>query len=222
MLASGTAVTKGNTVVLDGSKGWIIPKSGKIACGMKEAFKNLVKQFPKEANDMTELYEQKGIYVFDLWLKNGSAEDKVGYKRLIMRSDNEPSIKALKSAVKAAVSGVEVVLEESKTGDSRSNGMIESAVKECKRQCRAMKSALQEHIGAEIDDKHPLLSWVARHGCFLVSRYRLGQDGRTAYERLKGKRWKVERKTVEKADGHVWREDMVQAVEELRDRSQRP
>ena len=30
MLASGTAVTKGNAVLLDGIKGWIIPKSGKI------------------------------------------------------------------------------------------------------------------------------------------------------------------------------------------------
>ena len=41
---------------------------------MKEAFQDLVRQYPKEANDMTE---QKGIYVFDLWLKNGSAKDKV-------------------------------------------------------------------------------------------------------------------------------------------------
>ena len=75
VLASGTAVTKGNAVLLDGSKGWIIPKSGKIAAGMKEAFKDLVKQYPKEPNEMMELYEQKGIYIFDLWLKNGSAKD---------------------------------------------------------------------------------------------------------------------------------------------------
>ena len=58
MLASGSAVTKGNAVLLDGSKGWIIPKSGKIAAGMKQAFKDLVRQYPKEPNDMTELYEQ--------------------------------------------------------------------------------------------------------------------------------------------------------------------
>ena len=58
MLASGTAVTKGNAVLLDGIKGWIIPKSGKIAAGMKQAFKDLVRQYPKEPNDMTELYEQ--------------------------------------------------------------------------------------------------------------------------------------------------------------------
>ena len=112
-----------------------------------------------------------------------------GYKRVTLRSDNEPAVKSLKEAVQAA-SSVEVLLEESKTGDSRSNGLAEAAVKESKRQCRAMKSAFLEKTKAEINDTHPIWSWVARHGNFLMSRYRVGQDGRTAYERLKGKRWK--------------------------------
>ena len=75
MLASGTAVAKKNMVVLEGDKGWILPKSGKIANGMRAAFKKLVEAHPKEADDLTELYEHKGIYVFDLWL-NGTAKDK--------------------------------------------------------------------------------------------------------------------------------------------------
>ena len=115
--------------------------------------------------------------------------DEVGYKRLILKSDNEPAIKALKDAVKAA-SQVDVILEESKTGDSQSNGLAEVAVRESKRQCRAMKSALQEHLGVEIGEKHPILSWLARHGNFLISRYRVGQDGKTGYEKLKGKKWR--------------------------------
>ena len=84
--------------------------------------------------------------------------DEVGYNRLIFKSDNEPAIKSLKSAVKAATKGVEIVLEESKTGDSQSNGQVESSVRETKRQCRAMKSALQERMDMEVDEKHPLLS----------------------------------------------------------------
>ena len=54
---------------------------------------------------------------------------------MTLRSDNEPAVKSLKEAVQAA-SSVEVLLEESKTGDSRSNGLAEAAVKESKRQCR--------------------------------------------------------------------------------------
>ena len=115
--------------------------------------------------------------------------DEVGYKRLVLKSDNEPAIKALKSSVKDS-SKVDIILEESKTGDSQSNGLAEVAVRETKRQCRAMKSALQERLSVEVGEKHPILSWMARHGNFLVSRYRIGQDGRTGYEKLKGKRWK--------------------------------
>ena len=115
--------------------------------------------------------------------------DECGYKRIILRSDNEPSVKALKQKVKTATS-VEVVLEEGKTGDSRSMGSVEAAVKETKRQCRAMKSSLQEKLGIELVDGHHVLTWLARHGAFLISRYRVGADGRTPYERLKGKAWR--------------------------------
>ena len=45
-------------------------------------------------------------------------------------------------------------------------------------------------MGQEIPETHAILTWVARRGNFLISRYRVGADGRTPYERLKGKRWK--------------------------------
>ena len=53
-----------------------------------------------------------------------------------------------------------------------------------------MKSALQEKLGMEVSDRHPIWSWLSRHANFLISRFRIGQDGKTAYERLKGKRWR--------------------------------
>ena len=75
---------------------------------------------------------------------------------------------------------MDLILEEGKTGDRPSNGSVESAVRESKRQARAMKSSLQEKMGHEIPEKHAILTWMARHGNFLISRYRVGQDGRTA------------------------------------------
>ena len=89
--------------------------------------------------------------------------DECGYNRIILKSDNEPAIKSLKAKVKE-FSKVEIALEEGKTGES-------------KRQCRAMKSALQDNLGMEIHDRHPILTWMARHGNFLVSRFRVGPDG---------------------------------------------
>ena len=118
-----------------------------------------------------------------------SCLDEMGYRRIILKSDNEVSIKALKDSIKAAAK-TELSLEEGKTGDKPSTGSVESAVKETKRQCRAMKSALEEKLGKSIPDRHAIWTWLARHACFLISRYRVGPDGRTPYERLKGKRWR--------------------------------
>ena len=72
VLASGSAVAKKNLVMLEGSKGAIIPKGGKIAAGLRASFARLLKEHPDEARSLTQLYEEKGIYVFDLWLQNGS------------------------------------------------------------------------------------------------------------------------------------------------------
>ena len=118
-----------------------------------------------------------------------SCLDEMGYRRIILKSDNEVSIKALKDSIKAAAK-TELSLEEGKTGDKPSTGSVESAVKETNRQCRAMKSALEEKLGKSIPDRHAIWTWLARHACFLISRYRVGPDGRTPYERLKGKRWR--------------------------------
>ena len=71
-LASGTEVAKKNMVVLNGDGGKIIPRSSKIATEMEKHLKRLMKQYPEEAEKLTEMYVQKGIYVFDLWVQNGS------------------------------------------------------------------------------------------------------------------------------------------------------
>lgn len=113
-----------------------------------------------------------------------------GYKRIILKSDNENSIKALKAKVKEAATSVEVLLEEGKTGDKPSTGAVEVAVRETKRLCRTLKSYLQEKIGEEIPDRHAILTWIARHTNFLISRFRVGADGRTPHERLRGKKWR--------------------------------
>ena len=43
----------------------------------------------------------------------------------------------------------------------------------------------------EIPDAHPVLTWLARHANFLMSRFRInGHDGKTGYERLKGRKWR--------------------------------
>lgn len=116
--------------------------------------------------------------------------EETGYRRIVFKSDNEPAIKSLKATVKQSLKGIEVVPEESKTGDHPSNGACESAVRETKRQVKAMKSSLEERLNYKIADRHPILSWISRQANFLLSRFRVGRDGRTPYERSRGRRWK--------------------------------
>ncbi len=115
--------------------------------------------------------------------------EETGYKRVILKSDNENSIKSLKDGIKKGLNGVEAIMEESKTGDSRANGSCEAAVKETKRQVKAMKSALEEKLDTKIGERHPILAWIGRHANFMISRFRVGPDGRTPYERSRGRRW---------------------------------
>ena len=118
-------------------------------------------QVKDEHSGMTCVVPAKGPDQFAVDFMLGVL-DECGYKRVILKSDNEPAIKALKAKVKEA-SSVEVILEEGKTGDKPSTGAVEVS---SKRQCRAMKSALQENLGIEVHERHPILIWLARHGTF--------------------------------------------------------
>lgn len=79
-----------------------------------------------------------------------------------------------------------MIPEESKTGDSRANGCCEVAVRETKRQVKAMKSALEEKLDIKIGERHPILAWIGIG--MQTSRFRAGPDGRTPYERSR-RRW---------------------------------
>ena len=59
--------------------------------------------------------------------------NETGYKRLILKSDNEPAILALKNEVKAQAKDVEIIMQESPTGDHSANGSVEVAVRDEKR-----------------------------------------------------------------------------------------
>ena len=63
-----------------------------------------------------------------------------------MKSDGERSIVALKAAVRMRCGDVEILLQESPVGDHQANGAAEVAVRELKRQVRALKLMLEERF----------------------------------------------------------------------------
>ena len=116
----------------------------------------------------------------------------LGWRRIILKSDSEESIMALKGGVRAGLDDVDVAFEESPRGDHKANGETENAVKQVKGQIRVLYLALMARMGGNVmlPYSHPLVQWLPRHAATVVSRYRVGEDGFTAEQRRSGKRWR--------------------------------
>ena len=74
---------------------------------------------------------------------------------------------------------------------SGSNGVIERGIKEVQGQLRAMKSALDTRVGVDIRGTSNILPWMVECASVLINRYLVRKDGKTAYERLRGKKSKM-------------------------------
>ena len=110
----------------------------------------------------------------------------------IIRSDNEPSILALKSRVATALrlEGMQAKLEESAAYDSRGNGLAEGAVREVKDGTRTNLACLFARYGKRFNGNHPVVPWLVKYTTAMINRRRIGPDGRTAYELRKGRPFK--------------------------------
>ena len=106
----------------------------------------------------------------------------LGFKRILVRSDNERSLSSLIERVTCNLTGVEWLLMTFPEGDH--------AVREINAQTRILRSQLEQRLGSRIDEKDPLISWIPRHAANCVSRYRLMDDGRTLDQWRCGKTWK--------------------------------
>ena len=87
-------------------------------------------------------------------------------------------------------------------GESQSNGKAERAVRSIEDQVRTLKAALETHISARIPVDHPVMEWIVEHAAFLINRYVLGTDGRTAYGRLHGR--EVKERIAEFGEKIMW------------------
>ena len=81
---------------------------------------------------------------------------------MILKSDNEPSILALRKTIRQALPEIEVLEENSPPGDHQANGLAEAGVREVKRQMRAIRFSTEEQLHQRIPDDHPVLAWLPR------------------------------------------------------------
>ena len=112
---------------------------------------------------------------------------------VILKSDQEPAMKAIIQEMcrhRAAGGGTQMtrsVVESSPVGSSASNGVVERAIQSVEAQMRVMRSALESRCGVKIPAASSLWAWMAEYAAVMLNRMEVGRDGKTAYERTKGK-----------------------------------
>ena len=113
---------------------------------------------------------------------------RFGHRRkLLLRSDGENAIKDLLEKV-AYVRASETILEHTPVGDSRANGRVERAVQSVEKQVRVLKLATENSVG-KFSVSHAIFPWLVLHAADVMVKFRVGADGQTPYERLKGREY---------------------------------
>lgn len=115
----------------------------------------------------------------------------LAHSRVIYRSDQEPAILELKSAViNEMKQQSEIKPESTPVGDSQSNGIIEKANQDLREQIMTMYGSLKSRYKEGIDEEHGSIPWMVSHAAACMSRFKVGADGKTAYHRVNGKDFK--------------------------------
>ena len=105
-----------------------------------------------------------------------------GNKRLILVSDGEAAIKALKDKM-ISLREVETIPEETPVGEHNAN-LAEGMVRRVREQVRVLISQIESGVGGKISKDAVILQWAVNWAAKLISNYQVGEDGRTAFERM--------------------------------------
>ena len=99
-----------------------------------------------------------------------------GSSRIIMKTDTEGPIQALKMFVKDVRNG-ETILEDVVKGDSASNGKAEKAVRDVQGMIRTWKDAVETSYSIQLGPNHILIPWIVRHSGEAITRCRMDSTG---------------------------------------------
>ncbi|MDA8583876.1 reverse transcriptase domain-containing protein, partial [bacterium] len=78
--------------------------------------------------------------------------------------------------------------EDAPVGESQCNCFVENRIREAKGLLRTYASALNSHLDRDVKLTDAVLTWLIEYVGMIISRYAVGGDGRTPYERIKRKK----------------------------------
>ena len=109
---------------------------------------------------------------------------------MILKSDGENAIIAVREAA-AKFHGGRIMPEGPAKGESQSNGTVEEAGKTVREFTRVLRDQIEWKAQMEIEVGDNIVLWMIRWAAMMCSRFLVGKDGRTAYERRRGRRCKI-------------------------------
>ena len=124
------------------------------------------------------------------WIQNRLAQDigNAGHKNVkrMIKSHQEKSMVALQHEVQR-LRDAKAIPVNSPLGESECNGRVENTIGRVQDKTGTLKSHIEAETGIELDNLPDLMSWVVGRSGELITRYHIGSDKRTAYERIRGK-----------------------------------
>ena len=107
--------------------------------------------------------------------------------KLILKSDNEPAIVALRGKL-GKYHGGAMIPEGSSVGESQSNGRVEEAGKTVREYAKVYKDKIEFAIKEKIPGDAAIMQWMVRWAAMVRSRHKVRKGGETPCERLKGRK----------------------------------
>ena len=131
----------------------------------------------------------------DPWIADQLVDDMstvgMARERVIVKSDQEPAIVELQLEIAKKRGygdyGIGTGIENSKVGDSDSNGKIERAIRDVGNMVRTLRSDLESRLGKNITLNMNIVPWIIRHASYLITRCRVRSHGKTSLQLMKGR-----------------------------------
>ncbi|CAK0839393.1 unnamed protein product, partial [Prorocentrum cordatum] len=105
--------------------------------------------------------------------------DRLAYKKVNVKSDQESSIAAVVRKLKETWAG-EIIIEKA-----------ERAAQSIHDLARTLKEHVEIHARMKLDSRSPVIAWLLEHASNLRHIYNRGEDGVTPFQRVMGKVWQV-------------------------------
>ena len=128
--------------------------------------------------------------------------DNVGHKdvKIMIQGDQEHCMVALQHEVQR-IRTSKTVPVNSPVGESECNGRVGNAIRRVQDRVRKPKCQIECETGMSPEKHLPIMTWIVRWAGEFLSKYSIGVDRKTAYERIRGRTCD---RPIAYIGGHVW------------------